>query len=105
LAHGRRIAVLGDMFELGESTADLHYEVGRAAALSGVAWIAALGEQGGRVAAGAAEAGARSNCFASLDDLLTALDAELRVDDWVLVKGSRGMRMERVVRHLSGEVD
>jgi UDP-N-acetylmuramoyl-tripeptide--D-alanyl-D-alanine ligase len=57
------------------------------------------------VAAGARERGAAAEGFTSLDELLGALDAGVRAGDWVLVKGSRGMRMERVVEHLHGERD
>jgi UDP-N-acetylmuramoyl-tripeptide--D-alanyl-D-alanine ligase len=103
IARGRRVAVLGDMFELGEQASRLHREVGAAAGESGAAEVLALGDHAGEVAAGAREAGAGAEAFANLDALLAALDGSLRSGDWVLVKGSRGMRMERVVEHLHGE--
>jgi len=103
LATGRRVVVLGDMFELGEHAARLHREVGAAAVDAEIALVVALGEHAGSVAAGARERGAAAESYSTLEELLGALDASVRPGDWVLVKGSRGMRMERVVEHLHGE--
>jgi UDP-N-acetylmuramoyl-tripeptide--D-alanyl-D-alanine ligase len=102
LAKGRYVAVLGDMLELGPTSPALHHEVGRAAAAAGISWILALGEHAAQIAAGARESGANATHFESLDGLIRALDLGLERGDWVLVKGSRGMRMERVVAHLEG---
>ena len=99
----RRVAVLGDMFELGETAPALHEEVGRAAASSGIDWIVGMGELAPHTVAGAASQGARAAAFGTLDGLLAALEAGLRPGDWVLVKGSRAMRMERVVGVLCGD--
>jgi UDP-N-acetylmuramoyl-tripeptide--D-alanyl-D-alanine ligase len=101
LAKGRRVAVLGEMRELGSEGPALHREVGRAAAESGIEWVLALGDLGVHIAEGAEKAGARAKAYASLEALLADLDAGLARGDSVLVKGSRGMRMERVVQHLS----
>ncbi len=99
---GRRFAVLGDMFELGPTAPALHREVGEAAAASGVTRVLALGPHSAEVARGAVAAGGAAQSFDDLDSLLRDLDAELRSGDWVLVKGSHGMKMERVVQHLEG---
>ncbi len=96
----RRIAVLGDMFELGADAAALHRDVGAAAASAGVELLFALGALGGELAAGAQAGGADAHAFDDISSLLAALDGSLRDGDWLLVKGSRGMRMERVVAHL-----
>ena len=101
VATGRKVAVLGDMLELGPESPALHEEVGHAAASAGVGWVLAFGEHAARLAAGARRGSAVAQEYTTLDDLLTAMDAGLRSGDWVLVKGSRGMRMERVVAHLS----
>ncbi|MEK7705318.1 MAG: UDP-N-acetylmuramoyl-tripeptide--D-alanyl-D-alanine ligase [Myxococcota bacterium] len=100
---GRRVAVLGDMLELGDSAAALHREVGRSAAVAGLDWVVSFGELAEAVAEGARRAGAEATVAASLEDLLALLDRGLVAGDWVLVKGSRGMRMERVVDHLMAE--
>jgi len=100
LASGRRIAVLGDMLELGDESEDLHREVGRAAATSGIGWVLTLGAFAQAMADGASNAGASAHGYDTIEALLADLDGGLRPGDWVLVKGSRGMHMERVVELL-----
>jgi UDP-N-acetylmuramoyl-tripeptide--D-alanyl-D-alanine ligase len=103
LAGGARcVAVLGDMFELGEAAPALHHEVGQAAAAAGVAEVLAVGPLSERTAAGAVAGGARGRAFADVEALAEALSRTLRAGDWLLVKGSRGMRMEQVVQRLAG---
>jgi UDP-N-acetylmuramoyl-tripeptide--D-alanyl-D-alanine ligase len=93
---GRRIFVLGDMAELGPEAAELHREIGayarsRCDALFSIGALA-------RHAASTYGAGARS--FADLSQLETALKPELDAEVTVLVKGSRVMGLERLVRAL-----
>lgn len=91
---GESWLVLGDMKELGDDAAELHREVGEAARASGVDRLFAYGE----LAASAAEGfGEHASWFASLDALVDELSANLARDVNVLVKGSRSMRMERIV--------
>jgi UDP-N-acetylmuramoyl-tripeptide--D-alanyl-D-alanine ligase len=95
----RRIAVLGDMGELGASAEKAHHEAGRLAATLGVDLLIALGSHAERVAAGAREGGlaaARVCVGASHAAIAEQLRAELAAGDWVLLKGSRSMRMERI---------
>ncbi len=102
-AAGRRIAVLGDMGELGPTSDKAHREAGRLAAQLGLDRLFALGAQAERVAAGAREAGmsaSRIHVGASHEDLAERLQGELAAGDWVLVKGSRSMRMERIAKAL-----
>jgi UDP-N-acetylmuramoyl-tripeptide--D-alanyl-D-alanine ligase len=101
LAEGRRVAVLGDMFELGPEAPALHREVGAAAATSGVDWVLAIGPNAEQTAAGARDAGAAAAAFNDVELLALELDAGLQQGDWVVVKGSRGMRMERIVERVS----
>jgi UDP-N-acetylmuramoyl-tripeptide--D-alanyl-D-alanine ligase len=98
----RRVAVLGEMFELGEAAAALHEAVGRDAADRGVHWVLGLGEHAGEIAQGAREGGAAAQAFEDVEALQEALHQGLQDDDWILVKGSRGMRMERIVQYLEG---
>ncbi|MBI5511900.1 MAG: UDP-N-acetylmuramoyl-tripeptide--D-alanyl-D-alanine ligase [Deltaproteobacteria bacterium] len=102
LSQGRRVAVLSDMLELGPDAPALHYGVGKAAAVSGVHLVLTVGEHAAEIARGATEAGAHASHCGSLAELCQTLDRVLTAGDWVLVKGSRGMRMERVVAHLEG---
>ena len=97
----RRVAVLGDMFELGPGEADLHAGCGRAAAEARVDLLLGVGPLSAHTARAARDAGVGCALHAGdVDEALGELRARLRPGDRVLVKGSRGMRMERVVRAL-----
>jgi UDP-N-acetylmuramoyl-tripeptide--D-alanyl-D-alanine ligase len=91
---GRRIFVMGDMGEAGEAAGQCHDEIGGYAKSRGIERLLALGELS---AAAAYNFGPGASHFRELDDLLGALQRELDRDVTVLVKGSRFMRMERVV--------
>jgi UDP-N-acetylmuramoyl-tripeptide--D-alanyl-D-alanine ligase len=95
---GRAIAVLGDMLELGLEAERAHLDVGRLAAAC-VDRLYLTGEMATIVAAGAADAGlAEEDIVVATghDELIASLSRSLRHDDVILVKGSRGMRMEIV---------
>jgi UDP-N-acetylmuramoyl-tripeptide--D-alanyl-D-alanine ligase len=95
---GRGIAVLGDMLELGESSPAAHEEIGRLAA-SCVARLYLLGDMAESVARGAVTGGlpAESIVLAqSHAEILDDLTGAMKPGDCILVKGSRGMRMEKV---------
>jgi UDP-N-acetylmuramoyl-tripeptide--D-alanyl-D-alanine ligase len=93
-----RILVLGDMGEVGTQGRQFHEEIGAYAASRGIRTVLATGELARHLVASGA------HHFEQFDDLLAALDTELGSisDATVLVKGSRFMQMERVVRHLIG---
>jgi UDP-N-acetylmuramoyl-tripeptide--D-alanyl-D-alanine ligase len=94
-APGKKILVLGDMGELGDAARELHGEIGALARESGVDVLLALGE----LARSAAEGfGRGARHFEYIEDLLAELENLLAPEVTVLVKGSRFMRMERVVR-------
>jgi UDP-N-acetylmuramoyl-tripeptide--D-alanyl-D-alanine ligase len=100
---GRRFAVLGDMGELGPTSEKAHRETGRLAAQLGIDSLHALGAHAESVAAGALEGGMqalRIHVARSHADLADGLRAEIVEGDWVLVKGSRSMRMERIAEAL-----
>lgn len=96
---GQTVLVLGDMGEVGEQGADFHLEVGRYAAECGIGALAALGELTAHSVAGF---GTGARHFASLEDLIAAVCAQAGAGATLLVKGSRFMRMERVVAALTG---
>lgn len=99
---GRPWLVLGDMGELGPDSERLHRESGALARQLGVQRLFGFG----RLSAAAVEAfGEGGQHFADLDSLLTTLLAGIGQDDCVLVKGSRAMRMERVVEALADSAD
>lgn len=95
----RGIAVLGDMLELGERSAELHEETGRAAADSGVDVLFLKGAFARSVAAGAMERGfpeGRIFFPGEPGEIAAYLKARLGEGEWVLIKGSRRMKMEEV---------
>ena len=97
--NGRRIAVLGDMLELGVCTQAEHYRVGRIAA-GKCDLLLALGKNAGRGVNGAITGGMRpvdAMAFDSAPELVRVLRAKARPGDIILFKGSRGMKMEQVL--------
>jgi UDP-N-acetylmuramoyl-tripeptide--D-alanyl-D-alanine ligase len=100
-AAGKRVLVLGDMGELGAEGPALHSEAGEQARRAGIEHLLTLGE----LSEAAARAfGKQARHFRELDALCSALDRLLGASTTVLVKGSRFMRMERVVeRFVNGE--
>ncbi|MEN6078493.1 UDP-N-acetylmuramoyl-tripeptide--D-alanyl-D-alanine ligase [Chromobacterium piscinae] len=94
---GPHCFVMGDIGELGEASPALHAEVGEHARLRGIEQLFALGEAS---PSAVAAFGAAGQGFDSIDELLECLDSRLASGTAVLVKGSRFMRMERVVEHL-----
>ena len=103
LPAGRRVAILGNMGELGANAAALHRETGVCAAEAGVSLMITCGELAKNIAAGAAAADASvaAVSFDTLDALLPALDELLQPGDCVLVKASHSMQFERIVQALT----
>lgn len=103
---GRRVAVLGDMLELGDGSREAHFELGRHAQLSGIKELVVVGEFAEDMAAGAREEGlGRAHIHAYPDRVPVAelLRDFLREGDLVLIKGSRGVELEKVVEELGFE--
>ncbi len=104
----RRVAVLGEMLELGDRSFALHEDVGRVAAGNGIGLLvtiggaaaAALGQAA--VAAGLSPGAVRH--FADSDEAAPAMAEMVRAGDLILVKGSRGVKSDRVVERLVAEL-
>jgi UDP-N-acetylmuramoyl-tripeptide--D-alanyl-D-alanine ligase len=94
----RRVAVLGDMLELGSGARPLHREVGEHAGARGVDLVVAVGELAGEIADAFPGPSVRARDAREAAGLLPGL---LREGDTVLVKGSRGVGLERVVAALT----
>ena len=102
-ATGRRIFVFADMLELGREAEAAHREVGELVARSGVHRLIAVGELAALAAERAGELGVRAEAVADARAAAALLAGELGPEDTVLVKGSRAMRLERVVEALADD--
>ena len=101
---GRRIAVLGDMLELGICTQAEHYRIGRIAAQK-ADMVFAYGPNSGRVQIGCITGGmseTNARAFTDRDQLAETLKQLVKPGDTLLIKGSRGMKMELVRQRLCG---
>jgi UDP-N-acetylmuramoyl-tripeptide--D-alanyl-D-alanine ligase len=103
----RRIAVIGEMLELGDHAIGLHEGVGRAAAESGVHELIAVGGSPAaalaRAAVSAGMGAANVRYFATSDEAADLVLRMVQPGDVVLVKGSRGVKTDRVVERLKAE--
>jgi UDP-N-acetylmuramoyl-tripeptide--D-alanyl-D-alanine ligase len=98
---GRRVAVLGDMGELGAHSESAHAEVGRCAAEMGVGQLIAVGKMAGVMAQAARAAGLnRVIELAEVEAAVPALKSFLKAGDTVLLKASRASRLERITQAL-----
>jgi UDP-N-acetylmuramoyl-tripeptide--D-alanyl-D-alanine ligase len=100
----RRVAVLGDMLELGSHAATAHHAIGRLAAQMGVDVVLGVGEYAEVVVQGAQESPEREGVelvtYPTVAALMKELPAMLHEGDGVLIKGSRRLRLEQVTEHL-----
>ena len=109
MSGSQKIAVLGDMLELGDLSVSAHTELGILAAQTGLAFLLVVGSFAEHIARGAASSGmARDTIlvFENKDDIVTwikEMEAHARFADdmWMLIKASRGMRLETVVAELT----
>jgi UDP-N-acetylmuramoyl-tripeptide--D-alanyl-D-alanine ligase len=102
---GERIVVLGDMFELGKQSRREHLRLGDHLARAGLDRAYLLGERAQDVRKGALRGGMKSEQVIvgeSHSDIGQRLRAHLKKGDWLLIKGSRGMKMETVLSELKG---
>ena len=94
---GHRVLVIGDMAELGDKSASFHQAAGRYARERGIHQLLATGVHS---AIAAEEFGPGADHYQTCDELSEALSNLLAPNVCVLIKGSRGARMERVVESL-----
>jgi UDP-N-acetylmuramoyl-tripeptide--D-alanyl-D-alanine ligase len=92
----KKILVLGDMGELGADAPHFHAEIGAEARSLGIQKLLALGDL---TSYAVEEFGSGATHFKRIEDLLACLEQHLDAESTVLVKGSRFMKMERVVQH------
>jgi UDP-N-acetylmuramoyl-tripeptide--D-alanyl-D-alanine ligase len=100
-APGKKLLVLGDMGELGPGAAEMHADIGRFAKQSQVERLLTLGELSAHAAR---DFGPGASHFTRVEELLAEVENALAPDVTVLVKGSRFMEMERVVKKFESPV-
>ncbi len=100
----RAVAVLGDMLELGDRERELHYSLGQYGAKAGLDALYAVGPLSAETVRGFSEAGgALCRHFASNEEFIRASGEVLRPGDRILLKASRGMHLEEILKALKGE--
>ena len=98
---GRRIAVLGDMAELGEKSEDAHLEVGKRVAELGIEQLFAIGKRSNNIAIAARKNGLKNVIeISEAETAAQSLKQFVRSNDLVLIKASRSMRLDRVTDSL-----
>ena len=101
----RRVAVLGDMGELGALTDQAHYNMGALAAMLGIDFVAAIGEKAARIADGTAQSGGEVLHFSTKEEALKTLKEELKPGTAMLVKASHAMHFGALVDALQEDYD
>ena len=101
----RKVAVLGDMGELGDLTAQAHYNMGALAAMLGIDFVAAIGEKAAMIADGAVESGGEAYHFATKEEAIRELAGQLAPNTAMLVKASHAMHFEWIVEELCKAYD
>ncbi|MBE0557289.1 MAG: UDP-N-acetylmuramoyl-tripeptide--D-alanyl-D-alanine ligase, partial [Proteobacteria bacterium] len=105
---GNAFAILGDMRELGERAEALHGEIGALLAETGVDRVFLKGTLSRHTAEGARKKGFPAERIVFFDDpgqVVTDLRSRLRKGDWILIKGSRKMKMEAVAEAIIATFD
>lgn len=101
VAKGRKVAVLGDMLELGHIAVDAHKRIGYKLADFGVEVVITVGELSRHTAQAASEGGCKyTKACSTHEEAKNALDGYLQENDTILIKGSRGMKMEKILEML-----
>jgi len=106
-ASGRKVAILGEMLELGRSSAVEHHDIGRLAGELGIDVVTAIGRMASEVADGAHLAGMTSrrlHVFKDKKEAMAGLRFIIKEGDTVLVKGSRGAALEEIVEWLKTQM-
>jgi UDP-N-acetylmuramoyl-tripeptide--D-alanyl-D-alanine ligase len=97
----QKIAVLGDMGELGDLTEQAHYNMGALAAMLGIDTVIAVGEKAAKIADGAAESGGRALHFATKEEALATIRDSFGEKTALLIKASHSMHFGWLVEQLS----
>jgi len=104
--NARKVAILGDMLELGDYTNEAHYDLGKQVAEAGVKLLICVGNFRNETACGALENGLLNTQivqFKNSDEAVESIQKLVQPNDLILIKGSQGVRMEKVVKVLMKE--
>lgn len=102
----KKYACLGDMLELGNLSEEAHRELGKQAVKNKIDYLITVGERARDIARGAKKAGMNPDCiynFTKLKEAGIFVQDRISEGDLVLVKGSQGMRMEKIVKELMAD--
>lgn len=97
------LAILGDMLELGDFSDEGHRQVGKQAALLNIERLVAIGDYAKIILQGASEGGmdeAAMRAYQNVDEAIAGSDEMIKISNWILVKGSRGVHLEKVISYL-----
>lgn len=100
-----RVAVLGDMGELGDLTEQAHYNMGALAAMLGIDFVVAIGEKAAKIADGTAQSGGEVLHFATKEEAIGTLRQQLEPGTAMLVKASHAMHFGALVEALQRDYD
>ena len=106
--NGKAVVILGDMLELGERSEEWHEEIGALLADADIQDLFLKGSLTKALAAGAIRMGFPAERIAFFDDpeqVVSSLRSRLKKGDWVLIKGSRKMKMEAVAENMIAAFD
>ena len=104
IAEGRKIAILGDMLELGEVAEKEHYKLGSVIIEEGIDYLITIGDLALKIAEGAEDKGLDKSKIFTYNRKREAIDKIeeiMETDDTILVKASRGMKLEEIVASIS----
>lgn len=96
-AEGRKVAILGDMFELGAGEVEMHRQVGETAKSLGIDVVVCIGELAKNIYYGASEGNSSALHFKTKEEFFTEMDSILEKGDTVLIKASNGMKFKEIV--------
>lgn len=97
-SEGRKVAILGDMFEMGSHAKEGHLQVGGYAKNAHLDLLICVGENARYIKEGFGEEQVKH--YKTIEDLLTVLENEIKVKDTILLKASRGMHFEIIIDHI-----
>lgn len=104
--HQNKYAILGDMLELGDYTEEAHRQIGRLIWECGIDYLITVGERSRHIAEEAIACGQERDDVYSFDNSAQAgkfVQDRIKAGDYILIKGSQGMRMEKAVKEIMAE--